>query len=316
MLRTHVSPVVDALTPLSRADVASFALDLTEVQRDLDRLAEEALSAQSEGVSFATAVHDPRFPALREFHQGLRDALLVEVPRELEDWVQRLSADDTAAQEDVSGFYSRLFEHAYRPEGPAARGDTLSPISRSAALQSALSHLLLFEAVRLRLLVASWSSEEFESLGGEDTDVDAIACTETDALLCEPGLDDPRVRPMSVIVASASVALARDAAQRADVLRNAGEEEREQLRMRARLRSALRELRLPESVLLENALANLMGDRRVELTDLQADRPLALAGMSRQAMDQRISRGRRALAKPRRFWPSRRKPALFDLARN
>jgi hypothetical protein len=85
--------------------------------------------------------------------------------------------------------------------------------------------------------------------------------------------------------------------------------------MRARLRNALRELRLAESVLLENALSAMLGEDRQELAELQASRPLALEGLSRQAMDQRVSRGRKALVRPRKDWPRRRKPAIFDLLR-
>ncbi|HEY8376879.1 MAG TPA: hypothetical protein VIK91_10345, partial [Nannocystis sp.] len=126
-------------------------------------------------------------------------------------------------------------------------------------------------------------------------------------------LADPDVRPITVLLAAASVSLARDARSRAEELRVTGEDTREELRMRARLRAALRELRLPEAVLLENALAALLGEERRELSELQAARPVALDGMSRQAMDQRVSRGRRALAHPRASWPRRRRPALFDL---
>ena len=128
-------------------------------------------------------------------------------------------------------------------------------------------------------------------------------------------MDDPGVRPMPVMLAAGSLALARDAAERADVLRTLGEDRREALRMRARLRSALRELRLPESVLLENALAGLLDEDRLDLATLQEQHPTALEGLSRQAMDQRVSRGRRALTRGRDKWPSRRKPALFDLLR-
>ncbi|TPV93489.1 MAG: hypothetical protein B7733_20165 [Myxococcales bacterium FL481] len=313
VLQTSVFPVVDALAPLASSDHGVATLDMGELQRDLETLASEALSAQMAGLSLAAAVHDERFPALREFHRDLRDTLFVEVPRDMAGWVQQLQQPDSQATRGVSGFYDRLFEHAYSP-------DAASPLFRPggddpAALSSALARLLLFEAVRLRLLVAAWSSHEYESLGGEETDIDAIACAETEALLSEPSLDDPHVRPLPVMMASASIALARDAADRADLLRGVGEDERERLRMRARLRAALRELRLPEAVLLENALASLTGDHRVELTELQADRPVALEGLSRQAMDQRISRGRRALAKARRYWPSRRKPALYDMIR-
>ncbi|MCA9636519.1 MAG: hypothetical protein KC420_10880, partial [Myxococcales bacterium] len=100
-----------------------------------------------------------------------------------------------------------------------------------------------------------------------------------------------------------------------EALRLAGPDLRDEVRMRARLRAALRELRLAESVLLENALASLLGGERRELTDLQAERPPALDGLSRQAMDQRVSRGRRALTRAKQGWPQRRRPALFDLLR-
>jgi len=163
--------------------------------------------------------------------------------------------------------------------------------------------------------VIAWSSEEFETLGGEEDDIDTIAWQEVRAILSEPGLRAPGVRAMPVMFAAATVALARDAADRVAELRHAGEDLRAQLRMRARLRNALRELRLPESVLLENALSAMLGEDRQELPELQASRPLALEGLSRQAMDQRVSRGRKALVRPREDWPRRRKPAIFDLLR-
>jgi hypothetical protein len=118
---------------------------------------------------------------------------------------------------------------------------------------------------------------------------------------------------MQVMFAAAFVALARDANERAVDLRRVDDDLREQLSMRARLRAALRELRLPEAVLLENALSNLLGADRLELSDLQEEHPLALSGLSRQAMDQRVSRGRKALGSGPASWPKRRRPALFDL---
>jgi hypothetical protein len=135
-------------------------------------------------------------------------------------------------------------------------------------------------------------------------------------MLGDPALADPSVRPLAVMVASASVALAHEAAERADALRIVGEDQREKLRVRAKLRAALRELRLPEAVLLENALASLTGEDRVELTELQAERPVALEGLSRQAMDQRVSRGRRALTRGPDHWPSRRRASVYDLLKD
>lgn len=304
-------------------------VDLHELQDELEQVAIEALDARMRGVSIDVAVHDEHhFPSLAAFHEDLRDALLVEIPRELQPWVAAIGGDEieqrlprsrkrarealepraSALSSRLSTLHHDLFEQAFGAD-PARAGDG------PAQLQAALSELLLFESVRLQLLVTAWSSNDFEALGGDEQRIDEIAWTEVEAMLHEPALSDPELRPLPVMVAAGNVALARDAAERAEALRVVSEDKRETLRMRARLRSALRELRLPESVLLHNALAGLLGEDRVELMELQASHPLALDGLSRQAMDQRVSRGRRALTQGADKWPTRRRPALFDLLR-
>lgn len=282
-------------------------VDLRELQGELDVVADEALMARDEGIALSDAVHDPRFEALRRFHQDLRDALLVEIPSELQPWVQSLHDPD--GEQPLAQFGATLTRLALDDDDAEAS-------TQPAELQRALAELMVFEAVRLRLLVAVWQSEDFERLGGDERDIDVIAWDEVRVMLGEPALTAPDVRPLQLIYATASVSLARDAAERADDLRQVGPDVREELSMRARLRGALRELRLTESVLLENALSNLLGEDRRELRELQDDRPLALEGLSRQAMDQRVSRGRRALARPSASWPKRRRPALFDLLRD
>lgn len=324
------STVVRALP--SPTEVASNAtVDLGELREDLEAVAIEALDARMRGVSLAEAVVDPRFPHLSEFHRGLRDAMLVEIPKELQPWVAAVGGDQVQAQLEqgkskkprpvdagepgsdamlgrLSKLHENLFAHAYGAD-PANAGDGPEQ------LQAALAELLLFQSVRLQLLVTAWSSTDFEALGGDERAVDEIAWTEVEAMLHQPELAATDVRALPVMIAAGSLALARDAADRAEALRRVAEDRRETLRMRARLRAALRELRLPESVLLENALAGLLGEERLELLELQAQRPVALDGLSRQAMDQRVSRGRRALTDSPEKWPSRRKPALFDLLR-
>lgn len=323
------STVVRAL-PTEEGVGTGAGVDLSELRDELEQVAIEALDARMRGVSIAEAVHDPRFPNLLAFHEDLRDALLLEIPRELQPWVAAIGGEEIAerlpkskkskrAREALaerssalggrlSQLHEDLFDQAYGAS-PADAGDG------PAQLQAALSELLMFESVRLQLLVTAWSSTDFESLGGDEQAIDEIAWTEVEMMLRMPELTDPDIRPLSVMVAAGNVALARDAAERAEALRVVAEDKRETLRMRAKLRSALRELRLPESVLLENALAGLLGEDRVELMDLQSSRPLALDGLSRQAMDQRVSRGRRALTQGPDKWPTRRRPALFDLLR-
>lgn len=322
------STVVSALP--SAGSKTGSAIDLSQLREELEQVAIEALDARMRGLNLPSAVHDPddRFPNLRDFHRGLRDALLLEIPRELQPWVAAIAGDRVrekmpaksrraaalAEQRDnLSGRLAHLSNDLF---DIAFGGDPASAGDGPEQLQAALSEVLLFESVRLQLLVIAWSSTEFESLGGDEETIDEIAWAEVEAMLREPALTDTSIRPLPVMVAAGSIALARDAAERVEALRLVSEDQRETLRMRARLREALRELRLPESVLLENALAGLLGEDRLELMDLQEQRPLALDGLSRQAMDQRVSRGRRALRDGQDKWPSRRQPALFDLLRD
>lgn len=297
-------PVTEAVHNALPVPLPSEAIDLGELRDELERVAEQARQALDEGLPLSVAVATPRFEALTRFHQDLRDALFVELPRELAGWVQQGVAN--AGPEVTLGFVDALAGLA-RQAGSAP--DPAAP------LQRALAELLVFEALRLRLLLAVWQSEDFERLGGEESDIDAIAWEEVAVLLDDPALADAEVRPGALMFAAAQLSVAREAAERADALRRTSDDVREQLTMRARLRAALRELRLPESVLLGNALSTLLDEPRLELTELQQARPVALDGMSRQAMDQRVSRGRRALTRTRESWPRRRNAALFDLLR-
>lgn len=331
LMRTSasVADVVSEALPVHADGAVGAELDLTELHRELEGVAREALEARSEGLGLDRAVTDPRFPTLVQLHRDLRDAMFVEIPDELRGWVDGLAHPEgadpmTQASRDLGATLAHLARPSSRTsiEARASDGDdgtrmaAQSPAHDGPALQVALAEVLLFEAVRLRLLATMWMSEDFERLGGEESDIDAIAWAEVEAMLRDPEVAHPDVRPLHLMVASASVSLAREAADRVFVLQQTSAEVREQLGMRARLRSALRELRLAESVLLENALSALLGTDRMELPDLQKSHPVALEGLSRQAMDQRVSRGRRALLRSQEAWPRRREPALFDLLRS
>lgn len=284
------------------------AADLTELRAELALIAREVLDARLAGLGLPEAVRSETYPTLRALHRDLQDSLLAELPRELEGFVSGLLDQPETVAPGLGQLQRRLYDQAAGADPGAAE-------THEQQLQAALAEFLLFESVRLRLLAAVWSSPDFEALGGDVAEIDAVAWAEVAAMLRQPELADPTVRPLAVMVASASVAVAKETHERAEALLKTDGDTREQLRMRAKLRSALRELRLPESVLLENALANLLGEDRSELPDLQSEHPLALEGMSRQAMDQRVSRGRRALVAGPEKWPRRRRPALFDLLR-
>lgn len=297
-----MSPVALAVTEALPVPAATEAVDLQALQLELDAVADEAATARAEGLGLDRAVRDPRFPALVGFHRDLQDALFVEVDEPIVGWLAELRGGDSES-------HGRL-EHFADALSRTARHDDGSGRTR------ALAELLVFEAVRLRLCVVLWSSQDYERTGGHDDDIDQVAWAEVEAILARPELAQGGVRPLQVMFAAACVQLFRGTHERIDELRRSSDEVQEQLGVRARLKAALRELRLPEAVLLENALSNLLGEDRLELEALKAAHPLALDGLSRQAMDQRVSRGRKALGAGPEHWPRRRRPALFDLLRD
>lgn len=291
------------------------ALPKEDVDAELGPVFQEAASARACGVGLDEAVQDDAsWPALAAFHRGLKDALFVELPRPLVHWIQahregETSRETTASLGEVSGWMHGLVDLARR------RGQSGGSSLEEVHLDTAAAELLLFEMVRLRLLLAAWNSTDYESVGGDEATIDAIAWREVDLALDAEWLESADVHPGRIMTASAAIMLNADAIDRALELEHAREDTREHLRMQARLRGALRELRLPESRLLENALANLLDTPRLDLLDLQARHPVALEDLSRQAMDQRVSRGRRALGQDASRWPARKAPALYDLFR-
>jgi hypothetical protein len=306
---SSVAAAVSEALPVPASGTRDGTVDLQSLQLELDEVAREAAAARAARIPLDRAVRSEQYPALARFHGDLRDALFVEVGGDIERWFAALREGEAGIGARVGQFADGLTRTA------AGENVREGPVEDNAELQRALAELLVFESVRLRLCVAVWSSEDFERTGGDDHVIDAIAWSEVEAILHDPELRGGDVRPLQVMFAASFVSLLRDANERIGELRRTTEEVHEQLGTRARLRAALRELRLPEAVLLENALSNLLGEQRVELGELQEQHPLALAGLSRQAMDQRVSRGRKALGSGPDGWPRRRGPALFDLLR-
>ncbi len=311
-------------------------VDVRELQGELETVGQQLLAAFAAGFSVGEAVSHPDYPELNQFHRSLRDALFLELDRDLGAWASELldAKQGARARRQIDAFHSRLIGTARADEDATheiaanwigAEGEGLNAAwnhDEAAAdqahadedqVRAAIAKLLVFESLRLKLYLLAYGSEDFTRAGGEESDLDMIADQEIEALLEVRALTHDDVRPMAVLEASAYLSLAALTQERAAALRSVGQELRDELHLQARLGTALRSLRLPESVLLENAFSSMLGHDRVELPELQAQHPLALGTMSRQAMDQRVSRGRKALTQGRESWPTRRAPALFDL---
>src|SRR5690606_25927758 len=123
---------------------------------------QEALTARLGGLGLDTAVVDPRFPMLSQLHRDLRDALFLEIPTELRGWVEDLRDHRTSA-EDLGNTLTRLARSPTtleEPPTPLDEGATAleatdleatdleagTPAYESAALQAALSEVLIFES--------------------------------------------------------------------------------------------------------------------------------------------------------------------------
>ncbi|RMG97218.1 MAG: hypothetical protein D6705_09285 [Deltaproteobacteria bacterium] len=275
---------------IDEAEVRAFA-------DELDDLARELVALSRRGGSLAqAAVDDATYPTVATMHTALRDAMLLEVPSDLLPLVSGASTAGTGPAVDAM---ARSLATSDSPHAPPRL----------------LARFFVYEAIRLRLLVAAWAAPAFDMVGGTEADIDAMAERALELLEGEAALGADDVRPLLLFHAAAAMLFARYMSDRAEALRHVGEDLREELRMQARLKTALRSLRLPESVLLENALADLLGQTRRDLSTLKRRHALALSDLSRQAMDQRVSRSRRALRADPARWPTRRSPALFDILR-
>jgi hypothetical protein len=64
----------------------------------------------------------------------------------------------------------------------------------------------------------------------------------------------------------------------------------------AAIERSLRDLEAVDALLVHNEVASYLGEQRLSVQELQRQHPVVLDGMTRAALDQRISRLRRRLA--------------------
>jgi hypothetical protein len=263
-------------------------------------LAEEVLEAEAAGRTLASAVTDEEaFPALHQLHVAARDLLTMSLPAPLARWVREaLESPESPVSEELQRGLAAL---AAAPEAP--------PASR------ALARLLLFEAVRVSLLVAEHlSGTSIEAVGAGQRDVDEIAEQEVGAWiasLSELAGEDPEVRPLEILVSAALLRLNHRVDELRVELTRVGEELVDALRLRASFDVKLRDMEAADAILARNAFAVAIDEERREIEDLQKEHAFVLGDRRRAALDQQVSRLRRRMA--RGEWPRRRSPAFVDL---
>jgi hypothetical protein len=270
---------------------------LLQMQATLARVAVEALDAEAQRRSLAEAAEDDvGYPTLHRLHVGVRDILTMSLPEGLRAWAEQvLAMPEWAFGDDLQRGLGRL----------AADADA-SPALR------ALARVLLYQAVRVNLLVAEHlSGTSIAAVGAQPADVDRIAEGEVAHWIREAERIPGDVRPLEVLVAAALAHLEEHVAELGAVLARLDDDLATAFRLRAELELKLRDMEAADAVLIRNAFAPALDEQRVEVERLREHHRLVLGERSRDALDQQVSRLRGKMK--RGEWPHRRDAALIDL---
>lgn len=277
-LKPALQSILDVL-PLRELGIPEAAQQalVNEMHAKLLRIGLDALAATQSGISFEQAAEDrENFPFLRRFHLGVTDILHVTIPQELLHVFEKLLAAPPIATVTLESFARAALD------------------KNAAPAEAALLRFLLFEALRLNLVVAAWRNEsEFVGAGARLKDIDAIAEKELDWLVKNAEALGPDDRPIQTLVAMGMESLLRHVSELKTTLLGIKAEVDEQPRMevlQAKYEAYLRSMNLTDATLLGNRHAAMFDEQRIPVELLQADHPLALEGMSRAAMDQRVKR--------------------------
>jgi hypothetical protein len=164
--------------PLQREiEAAMPVLALEAIQ-----LATEVMLAEQTGLPFHQAVVHPRHPRMEQAYFGLINVLQWRLPRPVQVAVRSMLRH--GASGGLDPMRRQIFTIARRSDDPEA----------------ALCRYFLWLAVRLNLLVLTWDAPKIELMGALD-EMDAKSETVFRELLETPGMEEPDVRPLNVLVA-------------------------------------------------------------------------------------------------------------------
>ena len=298
-----VERFLTALTPALRAvglttDQVSRAFE--ELKLGGAQLAIELTQAEVRGVRLAQAVRDAEaYPRLVQAHNSVLDILSAELPF------------------DIESLFKRLIDSPGLPPIDQLQRDLGRVAASKNGMQAALARFLLFEMVRIAVLVSTWSEAPDLYRVGVDDDVwDYRAEENLEVLLAHPGdMEGPDgIRPLEVVLTATLQDLLRYAEEASRAIARISHELDRQYESRAVVEKALRDAPAHEAVLIRNVFGVAWGHQRLEVPRLASQHPLLFEGIQRNTIDQLVSRRKRAM-KERGFEavPARTRPALIDL---
>ncbi len=285
-------------------DLQAAGVPVSELNRGLNalrfgaaRLALEMGHAESMNVSLSRAVRNAEeFPTVHKFHLAIIDLLTLEIPLELEPTLRRaFAAPPPAGAEGIRHQLAKI-----------ACGGANVP-------ERALARLLLFEAVRVNVVIETWHSGVGLLRLGIDDEVIDVRTEENLKVLIENAdvLDGSNgCRPLHLLVASTLARLNQDAENAMEAIAVSTSELRDEYNRRAQLEALLRGMDARDAVLIRNYFAPVHGEQRLEVDRLMKQHPLLFRNQPRNTVDQRL---RRRLKKLPSSAPMRTRPALIDL---
>ncbi len=150
----------------------------------MHRLAGEVLEAEMLGIAYGEAVDNPRFYLMGRVHYGVADTLQSRIPAEFVEVFREML--QRTEEGDFDDFRQLAFATATQ------KGD----------LEGALCRFLLWQGMRLNVMIATWDNPGLEAAGLFDT-VEQEAEKTLKAFLTVPDMLEPDVRPLNVLVAAA-----------------------------------------------------------------------------------------------------------------
>lgn len=268
-------------------------LELRQITGDYRR-------AQLNDIELAEAVTQfDNYPYLARFHAGVLDSMLWALPKPLVSWSRRMF-QPSPTTEMLAGRYLQLLVST-------ARG------SKDADFRAA-AELMLFQMVRTGLLFEiDLTQPQGTHILANDRMISRLAESSVRAWLSDPETDDALV--IDHALESASAAISLRAMDFAAALRSvedavAEAEYRDQQRL-----MLLRELDLPDALLLRNYTASSFQEQPVSFALLKERHPIAFDELSENAMSQRLTRLKARLADGDIAGARRRSPNMLDLVR-
>lgn len=299
--------IIDTLVQPLLTAFQTLGLDEAEVQRGVEaiklgamQLALELAQAETIGVPMADAVRDAdNYPHLVQAHNSILDVLTLELPKEFTPFLQCVAAmPNPPPLDEMTRDLARV--------GATAQGP-----------QRALARFILFEGVRLQLLVTMWrQTPDLHRLGIDDYSWDRQASDNLDVLLAHPqDLEGPDpIRPLEVVLTATLTDLLKYVGEAERALGQIEADVRARYARRAMVEEALLDANARDAVLIRNCLARAWGAQRLDIGRVMKQHPLPFDGTKRNAIDQHVSRRQLAMIEDGlAVIPVRRKPALIDL---